>query len=148
MYNRPVRFLDPNTKVSSSFKTCFSFSVTNVGPVIVSIGDGLAFFIAPDDHTLGSPGGYLGVMSPIGLNELLPSLGNTIAVEFDTILDVEFHDPNGNQYLQLQYLFTKEGAIVIHACREGELQALQQKVLLFLHWPLNCLSSSVTSTKY
>ena len=43
LYNRPVRFLDPNTKVSSSFKTCFSFSVTNVGLVIVSIRDGLAF---------------------------------------------------------------------------------------------------------
>ena len=53
-----------------------------------------------DDHTLGSPGGYLGVMSAICLNELLPSLGNTIAVDFDTILDVEFHDPNRNQYLQ------------------------------------------------
>ena len=101
MYNRPVRFLDPNTKVSSSFKTCFSFSVTNVGPVLVSIRDGSTFVIALDDHTLGSPGGYLGVMIPIGLNELLPSPWNTIAVEFDTILDVEFHDPNGNQYLQL-----------------------------------------------
>ena len=77
------------------------------------------------DHTLGSLGGYLGVMSPIGLNELLPSQGNTIAVEFDTILDVGFHDLNWNQYLQLQSLFTKEGSIVIHVCREGELQALQ-----------------------
>ena len=101
MHNRPVRFLDPNTKVSSSFKMCFSFSIANVGLVLVSIGDGLAFFIAPDGHTLGSPGGYLRVMSPIGLNELFPSLGNTIAVEFDTILDVKFHDPNGNQNLQL-----------------------------------------------
>ena len=88
------------------------------------------------------------MMSPLGLNELLPSLGNTIAVELDTILDVEFHDPNGNQYLQLQYLITKEGAIVIHACREGELQALQQEVLLLLHWPLDCLSGSVTSVDY
>ena len=65
------------------------------------------------------------MMSPIGLNELLPSLGNIIAMEFDNILDVEFHNPNGNQHLQLQYLLTKEGAIVIHACSEGELQALQ-----------------------
>lgn len=96
LYNRPVRFLDPSTKVSASFKTRFSFSVTNVGPVPVSIGDGLAFVIAPDDHTLGSTGGYLGVMSPTGLNEPSPPPGNTIAVEFDTFLDVEFHDPNGN----------------------------------------------------
>ena len=59
----------------------------------------IRIFIAPGDHTLGSPGGYLGVMSPIGLNELFPSSGNTIAAEFDTILDVEFHDPNGSQYL-------------------------------------------------
>lgn len=98
LYNRPVRFLDPYTKVSASFKTSFSFSVTNVGPGPnpVSIGDGLAFVIAPDDHTVGSSGGYLGVMSPTGLNQSPPTLLNTIAVEFDTFLDVEFHDPNGN----------------------------------------------------
>lgn len=140
--------MDPNTKFSSYFKTCFSFFVTNVGHVLVSIRDGSEFFISLDDHTLGSPGSYLGVMSPIGLNELFPSPGNTIAVEFDTILDVEFHDPNGNQYLQLQYLFTKEVVIFIHACKEGELQALQQEVLLLLHWPLDCLSRSVTSIEY
>lgn len=98
LYNRPVRFLDPYTKVSASFKTCFSFSVTNVGPgpVPVSIGDGLAFVIAPDDHTLGSSGGFLGVMNPTGPNEPSPPPESTIAVEFDTFMDVEFHDPNGN----------------------------------------------------
>ena len=88
------------------------------------------------------------MMSPIGLNELFPSLGNTIAVEFDTILDVEFHDPNGNHYLQLQYLFTKECAIVIHACREVEFQALQQEVLLLLlNFKFNCSNATGISVE-
>ena len=43
LYNKLVRFLNPYTKFYASFKTCFSFSVTNVGlgPDPVSIGDGL-----------------------------------------------------------------------------------------------------------
>ena len=55
LYNKPVRFMNTYTKFYASLKTCFSFSVTNVGPGPdpVSIGDGLAFVIAADDHTLG-----------------------------------------------------------------------------------------------
>ena len=47
----------PYTQAFASFKTCFLFSVTNVGPgpIPVSNGDGLEFVIAPDDHTMGSP---------------------------------------------------------------------------------------------
>ena len=55
MSNRLVRFLNPYAKVSASFRTCFYFYVTNVGPGPdpISIGDGLAFVINPDDHALG-----------------------------------------------------------------------------------------------
>ncbi|KAH9289357.1 hypothetical protein KI387_033474 [Taxus chinensis] len=99
LYSQPVRLLDPYTKISASFKTYFSFSVTNVGPGPdpVSIGDGLAFIIASDDTTVGGPGGFLGVMSPVtGFGDALQENQNTIAVEFDTQLDVQFNDPNGN----------------------------------------------------
>lgn len=99
LYSQPVRFLDPYTKISASFKTCFSFSITNVdpAPVPVSIGDGLAFIIASDDTTIGGSGGFLGVMVPTTeVMEAPQENQNIIAVEFDTLLDVEFHDPNGN----------------------------------------------------
>ncbi|XP_074367492.1 putative L-type lectin-domain containing receptor kinase S.7 [Apium graveolens] len=82
IYNYPIQF-------SASFSTCFSFSINNLNPG--SFGDGLAFFISPDNQTLGSPGGYLGLF-----NSTLLTNNNFVAIEFDTRQDLHFDDPNDN----------------------------------------------------
>ncbi|KAI5434631.1 L-type lectin-domain containing receptor kinase VIII.1, partial [Lathyrus oleraceus] len=83
LYSRPVRFRQPGINFPASFTTFFSFSVTNLNPS--SIGGGLAFVITPDDDSLGDAGGYLGLAAD-----------GFVAVEFDTLMDVEFKDINGN----------------------------------------------------
>ncbi|KAG5052900.1 L-type lectin-domain containing receptor kinase VIII.1 [Glycine max] len=85
LYSRPVRFRQPGNRFSASFTTFFSFSVTNLNPS--SIGGGLAFVLSPDDDTIGDAGGFLGLGG---------GGGGFIAVEFDTLMDVEFKDINGN----------------------------------------------------
>ncbi|KAF9590957.1 hypothetical protein IFM89_000502 [Coptis chinensis] len=55
-----------------------------------SIGGGLAFVISPDDETVRLASGYLGLVSEIGT-----TLG-FVSVEFDTLMDIEFKDINGN----------------------------------------------------
>ncbi|KAJ0087980.1 hypothetical protein Patl1_32063 [Pistacia atlantica] len=87
-YSQPVRFREPGTHSPTSFSTFFSFSISNLNPS--SIGAGLAFVISPDDDTLGSAGGSLGLLDDRGL-----AMG-FVAVEFDTLMDVEFKDINGN----------------------------------------------------
>ncbi|KAI3822605.1 hypothetical protein L1987_10199 [Smallanthus sonchifolius] len=82
LYNKPVRFRRPGNPNPASFMTYFSFSVENLNPD--SIGGGLAFVISPDDEAIGDAGGYLGI--PAG----------AVAVEFDTLMDFEFKDVNGN----------------------------------------------------
>ncbi|KAL5974366.1 hypothetical protein ACLOJK_031030 [Asimina triloba] len=89
IYNSPILFFDPLTNSSASFSTRFSFTISNVNPD--SYGDGLTFFLSPDNDTLGSPGGFLGLF-----NASNPSKNKTIAVEFDTRLDSQFNDPNSN----------------------------------------------------
>ncbi|GAB2279810.1 Probable L-type lectin-domain containing receptor kinase S.7 [Dionaea muscipula] len=89
IYNRPIEFFDPEANITASFSTRFSFSVQNVEPS--SFGDGLAFFISPDNKTLGSPGGYLGLVNSTHLTK-----NRFVAVEFDTRLDPHFNDPNDN----------------------------------------------------
>lgn len=86
LYSRPVLFRRPGSKSSASFTTFFSFSVTNLNPS--SIGGGLAFLISPDDSFIGGAGGLLGLGSP--------ESSGFVAVEFDTLMDVEFKDINGN----------------------------------------------------
>ncbi|KAK2430730.1 putative L-type lectin-domain containing receptor kinase S.7 [Trifolium repens] len=83
LYSRPIKFRQPGTTIPASFTTFFSFSVTNLNPS--SIGGGLAFVITPDADSLGNAGGYLGLATD-----------GFIAVEFDTLMDVEFKDINGN----------------------------------------------------
>ncbi|XP_031280089.1 probable L-type lectin-domain containing receptor kinase S.7 [Pistacia vera] len=89
VYNNPVTFFDQETNSSASFNTKFTFSINNVNPG--SYGDGLAFFISPDDQILGSPGGYLGLVNSSQLTE-----NKFVAIEFDTRLDAHFNDPNEN----------------------------------------------------
>ncbi|XP_061356190.1 L-type lectin-domain containing receptor kinase VIII.1-like [Gastrolobium bilobum] len=84
LYSKPIRFRQPGTPIPASFATSFSFSVTNLNPS--SVGGGLAFVISPVDDAVGDPGGYLG----------LGGGGGFLAVEFDTLMDVEFNDINGN----------------------------------------------------
>ncbi|KAI4310723.1 hypothetical protein MLD38_035678 [Melastoma candidum] len=90
LYSNPVRFLrtSPSGPSVASFSTFFSFSVTNLNPS--SIGGGLAFLLSPNSDTVGSPGGFLGLGSSNG------GFGSFVAVEFDTLMDVEFNDINGN----------------------------------------------------
>ncbi|RAL41044.1 hypothetical protein DM860_008742 [Cuscuta australis] len=89
IYNNPVRFLDQESNVTASFTTRFSFSIGNVNPA--SFGDGLAFFLSGDNQTLGSPGGYLGLVNSSQLTK-----NRFVAVEFDTRQDLHFADPDGN----------------------------------------------------
>ncbi|CAN4117035.1 unnamed protein product [Withania somnifera] len=88
LYSKPVRFRRPDLDFPASFSTFFSFSVSNLNPS--SIGGGLAFVITPDEESVGDSGGYLGIMDAKGAQN-----GN-FGVEFDTLMDVEFKDINGN----------------------------------------------------
>ncbi|KAE8719075.1 L-type lectin-domain containing receptor kinase VIII.2 [Hibiscus syriacus] len=88
LYSKPVRFREPGTHSPCSFSTFFSFSITNLNPS--SIGGGLAFVITPDGEFVGAGGGSLGL-----LDDKRQASG-FVAVEFDTLMDVEFNDINGN----------------------------------------------------
>lgn len=89
IYNEPIAFFDPETNITASFSTRFAFSIENVNPT--SYGDGLAFFISHNNQTLGSPGGYLGLVNSSQLTK-----NRFVAVEFDTRQDLHFADPDGN----------------------------------------------------
>ncbi|XP_068668446.1 L-type lectin-domain containing receptor kinase VIII.1-like [Aristolochia californica] len=86
LYAKPIKFL--HSKVPISFSTFFSFSITNLNPS--SIGGGLAFIVTSDEQSVGDAGGYLGLVNSTD------ATGVTIAVEFDTLMDEEFTDINGN----------------------------------------------------
>ncbi|XP_023007739.1 probable L-type lectin-domain containing receptor kinase S.7 [Cucurbita maxima] len=86
IYNQPIGLYDADTNITASFSTRFSFSITNTNPTFS--GDGLSFFLSPDNRTLGSPGGYLGLVNSSRL------VNKFVAVEFDTRLDSVFNDPN------------------------------------------------------
>ncbi|XP_021730613.1 L-type lectin-domain containing receptor kinase VIII.1-like [Chenopodium quinoa] len=85
-YSRPVKFRQAGTNFPVSFTTFFSFAISNLNPS--SIGGGLAFIISPDNDSNGAAGGFL------GLNQ--GSNPGFVAVEFDTLMDVEFKDINSN----------------------------------------------------
>ncbi|CAI0437522.1 unnamed protein product [Linum tenue] len=91
VYNEPIPFSDPESAPPSaaSFSTRFTFSIGNVNPS--SFGDGLAFFLSRDNDTLGSAGGYLGLVNATQLTK-----NKFVAVEFDTRVDPHFADPSEN----------------------------------------------------
>ncbi|PON69256.1 GPCR kinase [Parasponia andersonii] len=91
LYTKPVRFRQIGSQLPASFSTFFSFSVMNLNPS--SIGGGLAFIISPDAETVGDAGGSLGLLIAEGETG---SGSGFLAVEFDTLMDVEFKDINGN----------------------------------------------------
>ncbi|XP_015578513.3 L-type lectin-domain containing receptor kinase VIII.1 [Ricinus communis] len=88
LYSKPIPFRQPETRSITSFSTFFSFSVTNLNPS--SIGGGLAFVISPDSEAIGAAGACLGLLNSDGLGS------GFVALEFDTLMDVEFKDINGN----------------------------------------------------
>ncbi|KAK8960676.1 L-type lectin-domain containing receptor kinase VIII.1 [Platanthera guangdongensis] len=88
LFSEPVRLRNSGTGAVLPFSTFFSFHVINLNPS--SIGGGLTFLLTSDDHALGDPGGFLGLISSSAVNPPV------IAVEFDTLMDVEFEDINGN----------------------------------------------------
>ncbi|KAL3689963.1 hypothetical protein R1sor_016272 [Riccia sorocarpa] len=77
-YAERIRMLDPVTRQAASFSTYFTFSINNLSCARQLCGDGIAFLISPDDHSLGEYGGNLGIYNSTS------SLTNTLAVEFDT----------------------------------------------------------------
>ena len=91
LYSKPIIFRQPSTHDITSFSTFFSCSVTNLNPS--SIGGGLAFVLSPESDSLGAAGGFLGLLST---NDVPESASGFVAVEFDTLMDVEFKDINGN----------------------------------------------------
>ncbi|KAL0362929.1 UNVERIFIED_CONTAM: putative L-type lectin-domain containing receptor kinase S.7 [Sesamum calycinum] len=100
IYNYPIAFFNPETNVTASFSTRFSFSVDNINPS--SYGDGLAFFLSPNNRTLGSPGGYLGLVNSSKLTQ-----NRFIAIEFDTRQNLGFNDPDDNHVgLDIDSLFS------------------------------------------
>ncbi|KAJ6292913.1 hypothetical protein OIU78_024986 [Salix suchowensis] len=87
IYDSPIPFSDQESNTTASFSTRFSFSILDVNEN--SYGDGLSFFLSQDNQTLGSPGGYLGLVNSSQLTR-----NRFVAVEFDTRLDARFNDPN------------------------------------------------------
>ncbi|KAL7597316.1 hypothetical protein Lser_V15G31365 [Lactuca serriola] len=82
LYNKPIRFQRPGSPNPASFSTYFSFLIVNLNSG--SIGGGLDFVVSSNDEDVGDAGAYLGI--PTGV----------VAVEFDTLMDAEFKDVNGN----------------------------------------------------
>ncbi|KAK1430912.1 hypothetical protein QVD17_14022 [Tagetes erecta] len=91
IYTTPIRFSDTRTNSTTSFSTSFQFQIINLNPLSPTVGGGLSFFISPENNTLGSPGGYLGLVNSSQLTQ-----NKFIAIEFDTRLDPHFNDPNEN----------------------------------------------------
>ncbi|KAI7751337.1 hypothetical protein M8C21_023434 [Ambrosia artemisiifolia] len=95
LFNKPVTFRRPGNPTPASFSTYFSFKINNLNPD--SIGGGLAFVISPDDLTIGDAGGFLGIPA------------TSVSVEFDTLMDFEFKDVNGNHVgFNLDSMVSKE----------------------------------------
>uniref|UniRef100_A0A0E0KY39 Legume lectin domain-containing protein n=1 Tax=Oryza punctata TaxID=4537 RepID=A0A0E0KY39_ORYPU len=68
----------------NGFSTQFAFTVSTLNTD--SVGGGLAFVLASDGVTLGDAGPYIGVSAA----------SDVAVVEFDTLMDVQFGDVNGN----------------------------------------------------
>ncbi|KAL7249103.1 hypothetical protein ACSBR1_011297 [Camellia fascicularis] len=67
----------------------FSLKVKNLNPT--SFGNGLCFFLSPENRNLGSQGRHLRLVNSSQLTK-----NKFVAVEFDTRLDSQFNDPNDN----------------------------------------------------
>ncbi|CAN6442774.1 unnamed protein product [Victoria cruziana] len=91
-YPFPFRFRSDSDGSRSSFSTSFAFAIVPEYPKLG--GHGLAFTLAPDPNIPGAqPSQYLGLMNA-SMNG--SSTNHILAVEFDTVQDFEFNDPDDN----------------------------------------------------
>ncbi|KAI9196339.1 hypothetical protein LWI28_023067 [Acer negundo] len=87
MYKKPIKLMEGNPLIFPSFSTILSFSLSNQS------GDGLAFFMVPKSYHFIDMGKRSFGLSKIGLHT---SKFRVVVVEFDTSLDPEYGDFNGN----------------------------------------------------
>ncbi|KAG6542034.1 hypothetical protein Mapa_016544 [Marchantia paleacea] len=83
----PVQLRDPATNASLSWSTMFSFWIQSNS--VYDPGEGFAFIMSPDNSSTGYAGSYLGWLNSTTDGQ---PLGN-FAVEFDTVQNAEFQDP-------------------------------------------------------
>ncbi|XP_019162078.1 PREDICTED: probable L-type lectin-domain containing receptor kinase S.7 [Ipomoea nil] len=91
LYKNPIRFFHKDANVAASFSTRFTFMIESVNPP--SSGAGFCFFLSPYSHSLESPGGFLGLMDS---SSQTSTKNRFVAVEFDTVQDLQFDDPDDN----------------------------------------------------
>uniref|UniRef100_A0A0D6R0F1 Legume lectin domain-containing protein n=1 Tax=Araucaria cunninghamii TaxID=56994 RepID=A0A0D6R0F1_ARACU len=106
MYGKPVRMLQPLAHRSSvSFSSYFSFSMSPGN------GDGLAFVILPRGYPSGGlDGQWFGLSSDKGSVSHIPNL---FAVEFDSAMNKEVMDLNGNHVgIDIESLISTKSADV------------------------------------
>ncbi|KAG2620786.1 hypothetical protein PVAP13_3NG199000 [Panicum virgatum] len=102
--------------VASSFSTAFVLDIVTVGS---GGGHGLAFVVAPSTALPGaSPEIYLGVLGPATNGR---ATNHVLAVEFDTVLDLEMRDINGNHVgVDVNSLFSNVSEPVAYYAGDGE----------------------------
>ncbi|KAJ4704535.1 L-type lectin-domain containing receptor kinase VIII.2-like [Melia azedarach] len=86
MYKKPIKLVGGNPRNLASFSTNFSFSISKES------GDGLAFVMAPNGFNFRMAGNSSFGLS-IGSDK---SKFRVVAVEFDTLRDVDYGDLNEN----------------------------------------------------
>ncbi|EOA16169.1 hypothetical protein CARUB_v10004305mg [Capsella rubella] len=104
-YNLPVRFKNSPNGTVSSFSTTFVFAIISQIPTIS--GHGIAFAICP---TKGLPYGYPSqYMGLFNITNNGNSSNHVVAVEFDTILSLEFGDIDDNHVgIDINSLFSEK----------------------------------------
>ncbi|CAM0145358.1 unnamed protein product [Urochloa decumbens] len=95
----PLPFRDAaakNATAARSFSTTFVFAI--YGPYADLSSHGLAFFVSPDKELLSTalPGQFLGLLNTTDNGGGSRNAAHIFAVEFDTILNADFHDVNSN----------------------------------------------------
>jgi hypothetical protein len=113
----PVRFLSGGGRRQlASFSTAFVLDIVTVGS---GGGHGLAFVVAPSTALPGaSPEIYLGVLGPATNGR---ATNHVLAVEFDTVLDLEMRDINGNHVgVDVNSLFSNVSEPVAYYAGDGE----------------------------
>ncbi|CAN8272588.1 unnamed protein product [Cochlearia groenlandica] len=91
-YIEPIRFKDSLNATVSSFSTTFVFGIYS--EISTLSGHGMAFVITPEPELRSAwPSQYLGLFSNINNGR---DSNHAFAVEFDTIMNLEFNDTNDN----------------------------------------------------
>ncbi|KAM7277591.1 hypothetical protein ACFE04_004725 [Oxalis oulophora] len=117
IYNNPIAFIDPETNSTASFSTRFCFSINNVNPS--SFGDGLAFFLSPDNQTLGSPGGFLGLVNS---SQLTKNNSNNFKPEIPLLTVPIDLSLNFKEFMYVGFAASTEGSTEIHLVQNWSFQ--------------------------